>query len=83
MKVRVCRFCREPIFPGRPVLNAHVCADCQRLLEDDSPLRAAFFLTGFPGLAPPKQVPHPPANPPDKRGCPLRHGRFRKLSFLD
>jgi len=56
MHPRICRCCGGKISVEIVTVNPNVCADCERWLEDDSPLRAAANLAAEP-LAGPAAVP--------------------------
>ena len=51
MNARVCRCCGGAIGTEAQRPGTHVCADCERLLEDDSPSRALLEMAelGGPG----------------------------------
>ncbi len=53
---RVCRSCGGDLSQDVPV-NQHICADCERLLEDDSPLAAASAANAELKAAPAESTP--------------------------
>ncbi len=72
----LCRCCGGPIARPERNRNANVCADCERLLADDSALQAVADFQADPG----ERAAGPEGEPPPTGTSPADAGRLRDLT---
>src|SRR5258708_2268313 len=72
----LCRCCGGPILRPESNQNANVCADCERLLEDDSALQAVADFQADPG----ERAAGPQGQAPPMGTSPADAGRQRDLT---